>query len=369
MLLIGSRAIVLHFPDFRAPKDWDLIATPAEIDRLREVLEPLELPGGSTKPTFRYDGAMLEVASTGTSEYWAHVYDLFANEPQLDVPQLGRLRVAPAAYLLLTKQCGLVYHTAHWHKNLEDLYFLRDRIPVISDQISALLPLTLADSADMFGERHAKQVIPMSCHPGAKSVYDARVHRELHRRLALGERPCVDAPDAWQSFPKESKDKRQAQMRLLLAEEAMVLASERLRELGLVSARQAEHAPRAAGQGVEGAAPQHHLPQEAELITWALRMLTTGSLPLGWRYFGINHFREIQQLIPAGWSKRLGELASSHRDYALPCGVPSGCAAPRERALRRAASGAQSLPALTGQGSACGEVALCEGSAAQKARP
>lgn len=345
MLLIGSRAIVVHFPDFRAPKDWDLIASPAEIDGLRALLEPLEFPGGAKKPTFLYRGAMVEVAETAKSEYWAHVHALFANEQVLDVPGLGRLRVAPAAYLLLTKQCGLVYHIGHWHKNLEDLYFLRDRVPVISDEVAALLPMSLADSEGMFREGHARQVIPMTCHPGATSFYDGRVHRDLHRRLALGDRPCVDAPGAWQSFPDLPKAERQAQMRLLLAEEAMVLASERVRELGLVSPAQA------AGQG--------QMREEAALTTWALRMLTTGSLPVGWRYFGVNHFREIQELIPAGWSARLGELASSHADYAWPCGDPEGCAQAGADALSRAASGAERVPAVIGPASPCGAPQAC----------
>ncbi|MEZ4373399.1 MAG: hypothetical protein R3B07_21430 [Polyangiaceae bacterium] len=206
MLLIGSRAIVVHFPDFRPPKDWDLVGTDDEIARLAERLPLLSTTPGGGKYLFDYGDAHVEVANASRSEYWARVQMQFSAEPTLTEPLLGSLHLAPPAYLLLTKQCGLVYEIFHWHKNLEDLYFLRDRIPSIAPEVAELLPLALEDSKQLFGEGHARFASQRTCEPGAQLKWRV-FHTRLHARVSLGDER-LGSPDAWEGFPSLSNGER-----------------------------------------------------------------------------------------------------------------------------------------------------------------
>jgi hypothetical protein len=283
MILIGSRAIRYHFPEFREPLDWDLVGTDEEIAALDGVL-PRAGEQRPEKAHFRYGQVMVEVASATALPYWELVTRAFANEPIIHEPTLGALRVAPAAYLLLTKHCGLIYPVVHWHKNLEDLYFMRERVTHIPDDIAALLPETLSDSHRMFHEVHQRRIVEVNtCHPTHAHV--GPHHARLHAALALGPTAAVSTPGAWEGFPAlEGADKKR-QLRVLLAEEAMVVAAERqLRpELALSE-------------------------DDAALARWALRMLAIGNLPESFRYFLVNHYREIRDLIPADFLTRVRAL-------------------------------------------------------------
>jgi hypothetical protein len=85
-------------------------------------------------------------------------------------------------------------------------------------------------------------------------------------------------------------------MRLLFAEEVMVHAA----TLHLRSARQTTHPPR-------------------QLVRAALRRLIQSALPEAWRYFGINHYREISALIPETWLERIAELEHRRPDLSNVC--------------------------------------------------
>jgi len=306
MLLIGSRAIRYHFPEFRPPVDWDLVGTTREILHLDELLErhrprrrtPLEQ---QDKAHFLHDGRLVEVANADRSAYWGRVYHTFEAAPVVDGGRLGELRLAPAAFLLLTKQCGLVYDIVHWHKNLEDVYFLRDRIPEMPESIAALWPDAVADSARMFERGHRRaQRKATGCFPGPVGPRDVDLHRLLHRTLALGASPWVDHAGAWCGFPDATPNERLLAMTGLFAEEAMVVAAERLLADRSIS-----------GGGRRG--PEEHLRA-------SLRALIVGGLPVGWRYFGVNHYREIRAAVPQRWADRLAELPAE----ALP-GSPRPC--------------------------------------------
>lgn len=281
MLLIGSRAILYHMPDFRPPRDWDLVGTDEEIERLDRVLPRIDkMPRRREKAYFRHRDVMVEVANASATPYWGKVVATFADGPSIVEPVLGELRIPPVEYLMLTKHCGLIYHVLHWHKNLEDLYFLRDRIQTIPERVAALLPDTLADSRRMFAERHAKSdLAAQPCHPAAtRGPLDPVLHRELHERLKVGAAPAVSEPRAWEGFPERTGEARRARMIDLFAEETAVMA--------------AEHALRLT--------PDRARP-EAELIRWAVRMLIVSSMPDSLRYFGVNYYREIVERVPRGW--------------------------------------------------------------------
>lgn len=288
MLLIGSRAIRHHFPEFRPPRDWDLVGSAEDIARLDQLLpkSPLDTPGG-TKTCYSYRGVLVEVANASMIPYWASVHDAFTSEPAIREPVLGKLAVAPPGFLLLTKQCGLIYHIAHWHKNLEDLYFLRDRIPTIPERVAAFLPHALGDSRRMFAENHLKNVSPIeSCHPEARGLLYPELHRTLHDRLKLGACPAAFELRAWEGFPERPGPSRRERMIDLFAEETLVLAAER---------------------SLQPAIDDKPHP-EGELTRWALRTLITGTLPEGLRYFGVNYYREIMDRLPQGFLARIAGI-------------------------------------------------------------
>jgi hypothetical protein len=314
MLLIGSRAIVHFFPEFRPPRDWDLVGTAEDIARLGRALPVFK--GRSADPArdkayFDYGGVLVEVANASVVPYWARVLETFCDEPSMDEPVLGSLLIAPAPYLLLTKHCGLVYRIAHWHKNLEDLYFLRDRIPTIPDRIAALVSETLVDSARMFAPLHATTKQERSaCHPELPPSRDPALHGELHRCLSLGATPATASPDAWQGFPDLQGDARREAMMKVLAEEAMVIGAEEFLRGNLAQT-------------------------EDSITRWALRNLITGGLPDAWRYFGVNHYREIRSLVPEGWLDRIGALTRASRAFTSCTSDDGACVSPRFSSLLR----------------------------------
>lgn len=279
MLLIGSRAILHHLPSFRPPRDWDLVGTSDEIARLDGSLtRSTHHTQRPDKAFYFHQGNLVEVVNTDLVPYWAKVVRAFEDEPGvIRDPILGELRIPPVGFLLLTKQCGLIYRIAHWHKNLEDLYFMRDRIPTIPPHAAALLPDALADSRRMFAESHGKAPRDAEpCHPALAGPKDPDLHRSLHERLRVGAVPAVSEPRAWEGFPERSGDAKRDRMIDLFAEEAMVLAAER------------------------SLAPDGSTHPEGKLVRWALRTLITSKVPEGLRYFGVNYYREIADRIPEG---------------------------------------------------------------------
>lgn len=290
MLLIGSRAIRHHFPEFRPPRDWDLVGTREDIARLDQALPRITHAYlGLDKACYAYGGAFVEVVDVAVIPYWATVCAAFAGGPTIEDPVLGVLGIPPPGFLLLTKQCGLIYHLLHWHKNLEDLYFLRDRIPSIPEHVAALLPLALSDSRRMFAANHRKSTSTAEpCHPEARAPLHPRLHRALHDRLALGALAAIDEPRAWEGFPERAGTSRRERMIDLFAEETMVLAAEQ------------SILPSIDGKGHP----------EAELTRWALRSLITSTMPEGLRYFGVNYYREIMERVPQGFLSKVADMES-----------------------------------------------------------
>ena len=297
MLLHGSRAVRYHFPQYREPKDWDLVGTRADVERLDRLLQRR---GHQTqqKAHFEYDSAMVEVDIAEELPFWARALDAFRDAPILDEPVLGPLRVAPPAFILFTKQCSLIYPVTHWHKNLEDLYQLREWVTEVPPEARDLQRATQEQSAGLHAETHAQDTRwrPDACHPKLPTQPEPVLHRRLHEQLKLGAKPLVDSDGAWQAFPQLAGEEKLRNMRLLFAEEAMVLAA----TLHLQSPLQETHPP-------------------AQLQRAALRRLIQSGLPEAWRYFGVNHYREIAALIPETWLERIAHLEHLRQDALNVC--------------------------------------------------
>jgi hypothetical protein len=301
MLVYGSRALRYHFPQFREPKDWDLIGTRADVERLDRLL-PRRGPQRPYKVHFDYSSVMVEVDIAEELPFWARALHVFRDAPILEDPVLGPLRVPPPALVLFTKQCGLIYGVLHWHKNLEDLYQLQQWITEVPPEAEEFLRPIQEHSRSLNIERHTRvtRSQPDACHPKMPTRPDAELHRRLHECMKLGTKPLVDSDGAWQAFPQLEGEDKLRNMRLLFAEETMVLAA----TFHLQSPRQATHAP-------------------AELKRAALRRLIQSALPEAWRYFGINNYREIAALMPETWLERISELEHLRPDASKTCDDPN----------------------------------------------
>jgi hypothetical protein len=297
MLVFGSRALRYHFPQFREPRDWDLAGTRADVERLDRLL-PRRGRQAEYKVHFEYDSATVEVDIAEERPFWARAMHVFRDAPILEDRVLGPLRVPPAAFLLFTKQCGLIYGVRHWHKNLEDIYQLQQWITEVPQEARDLLRAMQEDTRSMHGEAHANATRsqPDACHPRMPTQPEAELHRRLHECVKLGATPLVDRDGAWQGFPQLEGDEKLHTMRLLFAEEALVLAA----TTHLGSPRQATYPP-------------------AQLKRSALRRLIQSALPEAWRYFGVNNYREIAALIPETWVDRVSELEHLRPDRAHAC--------------------------------------------------
>jgi hypothetical protein len=241
---------------------------------------------------------LVEVDIAEERPFWLRAMHSFRDAPILNDSVLGPLRVPPPAFMLFTKQCGLIYGVLHWHKNLEDLYRLQDWITEVPDEVRELLRPLQEISRDRYGEAHARATRTRAdaCHPKMPTQPEAEEHRRLHEHMMLGVAPMVDIDGAWQAFPHLAGDEKLHGMRLLFAEEAMVLAG----TLHLQSPRQLTHPP-------------------AQLKRAALRRLIQSALPEAWRYFGINNYREISALIPETWVERIRDLEHLRPDVSNAC--------------------------------------------------
>ena len=286
-----------HFPQYREPKDWDLVGTRADVERLDRVLRRRGHQS-QQKAHFEYNSAMVEVDIAEELPFWARALDAFRDGPILDEPVLGPLRVAPPAFILFTKQCSLIYPVTHWHKNLEDLYQLREWVTEVPPEARELQRATQEQSAGLHAEIHAQDCRwrADACHPKMPVQPEVTLHRRLHEQLKLGAKPLVDSDGAWQGFPQLAGEEKLRSMRLLFAEEAMVLAA----TLHLRSPVQETHPP-------------------AQLERAALRRLIQSGLPEAWRYFGVNHYREIAALIPETWPERIADLEHLRGDALNTC--------------------------------------------------
>lgn len=297
MLVFGSRALRYHFPQFRAPRDWDLVGTRGDVERLDELLTRRGHQAPH-KVHYDYDGVMVELDVADGRDLWSRTLQAFGDAPILEVPVLGPLRVPPAAFVLFTKQCPLIYRGVHWHKNLEDLYQLQEWIAEVPQEARELLRPMQEHARGLYGETHARvtRSQPDACHPKMPTQPEPGLHHQLHERMKLGATPIVQLDGAWQAFPNLQGGEKLHAMRQLFAEEAMVLAA----TLHLQSARQTTYSA-------------------AQLKRGALRRLIQSALPEAWRYFGINNYREISALIPETWVERIADLEHLRPDASQVC--------------------------------------------------
>jgi hypothetical protein len=279
VLLIGSRAARIHFPDFRRADDWDVVVDDQEFEELSQRLgEPMFEPKQGTY-LYRFQGEVYEVKRHRHRPLWSAVLDRAAEPSEGELmarfPVLGECRVASPPLLLILKQCFVAYPILHWRKSLLDYHFLKQRIERVPPSILEISRIAVEEASEMFGHlfEHAGD-LTITCAHDTRHVRELARHQALHERFRRGKTPLAQEPDAWQGFTSHPIAERRELMVELLVEEAMVVGREHLEDL---------NEPIAA----------------SKLYNWTLRMLITQHLPLAWRYFAADHFPQIQQRILA----------------------------------------------------------------------
>ena len=149
MIVIGSRAARHWLPDFRTPKDWDLIATLAEITRWAELqgdnLESL-LPcaeGEKMKARLIKGGQVeFEIADAGGTSGLIHAME----HPGI-LAGLGTTLKVPALETLWAIKRAHVHRPIHWQKNIRDVHVLSAAIgPERSDAAYEILRARRAET-------------------------------------------------------------------------------------------------------------------------------------------------------------------------------------------------------------------------------
>lgn len=131
MLLIGSRAGKIHFPDYRQPHDYDFIASREEAHKFLENFEHNIEPShpkkirAKVKLPRRAKTFEIEIAEEIPSS--AALVDLNKNNFYEDKELRYSYNVASPETLFLLKKSHIPFNI-HWKKNIVDYLYLKSRI-------------------------------------------------------------------------------------------------------------------------------------------------------------------------------------------------------------------------------------------------
>lgn len=135
MLLVGSRAIKYHRPDFRDPQDWDLIGSSSEIfewyeDHLPEIASFLPNDRGSKFHCKLLSGTRVELEVSEEVESSRLLTRLPSETASINLGVLdeSEVQIPSLSTLLLLKRSHLIF-PAHWWKNIQDYHWLKTRVP------------------------------------------------------------------------------------------------------------------------------------------------------------------------------------------------------------------------------------------------
>jgi len=199
VVLIGSRAMQHAYPDCREPKDWDLIATRAELRALAQKgdhglasLVPSR-PGKYMART--HEGEQLEIEEVDECPSAALVHGL----PGLDVmaSPIGEVRVAPPTWLAAIKRSHVML-PIRWKKTISDLHWLRGQNghdERDSPDIAAFVRLRTAEHVTRHGLKAARLAVTNEEFFARSQAAVGRIHDHdaLHELVAYGDRPLYES--------------------------------------------------------------------------------------------------------------------------------------------------------------------------------
>lgn len=181
MLLIGSRALLHHYPVVgREPKDWDYLCFDWELDkRILVALPFITLLERTTKGAHIIMGGEhyeFEVAIKGSSA-----------EELLRVSYDEEREVAsPAELLMLKLSHRYLRNSPHFQKTMQDIHFLRSKGTTLTSELMSLLKQREKETYT-YDHPNLKQTKQQFFNDTVPYIYD---HDSIHRAVVAGARPA-----------------------------------------------------------------------------------------------------------------------------------------------------------------------------------
>lgn len=194
MIIIGSRAAKHHFPDFRKPKDFDLIVTVGEFDKIRTGYTLKKAAHRNNKYRMIWDGCTyeFEVALPGTSAEAISQY--YGGNPVLKDFRTSvfdyKAVFADPLVLLILKGTALKYGI-DWLKHIRDFHFIKSRIenPALgmNEELNRIMTLRQQE-VDSF---HANNPIKLRNDKwwAGSNIDGIYTHESLHKATCIGDTP------------------------------------------------------------------------------------------------------------------------------------------------------------------------------------
>lgn len=300
MLIIGSRAAKHHLPDFRDPKDWDVICTPNDFKTFRKLNPELEkyLIFKHTKkwilrmPRLQIEFELAIPNSSGElllNKLNSPNYNLnldHCNNEKFPIKFTGNIYYANPEILFLIKKSHIGYQI-HWDKNISDYSFLKNKIKNLdffTIVLNDFITLRSTEMMERFSKRNKINLDKKNSdffNTTKKSINRKYPHDLLHKYTCYYEEPLylklkLDKDMAkvdetlWNNLNYDDKVKA-------VQEEAMVIALERK----IIPARD-----------------NNTTYNRIEAFKWALMRISTNLTDGFFRDFAIDNHIEVMRIIP-----------------------------------------------------------------------
>jgi hypothetical protein len=278
IVLVGSRAAIHHWPEFRKPKDVDVVCTLPEALELIHGLKLVRVKFSDHKISGYLPDVPLFIEMALNKGTYKTIYDLCQNKPTIVSNELQiECAVAPKEILFLLKRSHVCFDI-RWRKTFLDYQFMQarklkiptehqnlfnDRLHETAKRVNYIEPNFDVTNEEFF--RRSERVV--------KRVFS---HDKLHDLMKFGKEPAyfsakVDKtkaaldPELFFSLSHETKIR-------IIQEEMFVLSLER----AIIPALAANH------------------PYNARVAAHDIaRRLVINFLPLWQRFFMVDNFNEI----------------------------------------------------------------------------
>ena len=235
MFLIGSRALKVHFPTSREPKDYDLLCDQKEMEALCDLhRSTIEQKPGSAKGMIWIEGNLVEFSLTDLCET-NHLYADYCSNQIHTLRQIDCLGapifVVPHSVLYSLKRSHRFY-PRFFDKHIQDYHILKSHLNS-TDTLSHITALREIETEKLYGKLKTPSLDKKADSFFMDNVSNKTfIHDEIHAVMAHREFPMFTYIKACTEKVACSKSKfndlpYQDRIRCVL-EEAYVIALERL---------------------------------------------------------------------------------------------------------------------------------------------
>lgn len=311
MLLIGSRAIKYWYPEFRTPKDWDIIAYEDEVsswikeNKGKILYYKKRTKNGKIRKLLvkMRDKSQIEFNIVSTeSDREIYLFHEINNPACIDFFGTSVKVCCPMGLFALKKS-----HTTfpiHWYKNIEDYHFLRTKLGTLTNPIWLRISQQRSwEIEDRIGLKKPNlNMTNDAFFAKTRGVRRFFVHDDLHKltcfySVPLYEKCKRDLTKAKLDYDLFEKLDDEDKIRLV-QEEAIVIALERK-----IIPRGKDYKPLWNNDVLDWKSQKYEIVVEKlghkyieDMYLWAVMRICT-TLTSGWfREFAIEHYPEVRNL-------------------------------------------------------------------------